>query len=602
VEQGATKRAIDAAVLLLLVQPATLLLGGVLQVGVDCASVVNVYDVRLVNYFLEWGMRAMSGLAQAQLWSPPFFFPDPGALAFSETFLSGVLFYAPFRHAGLSPNASLLAFQVLQLALSPCVAYLCARRLGFSWLPAAVGGLISGWAWVRFHQLSHIQFAAGWVIPLFFALVWLALEEKRPLLLAAAAWVFAWTWFVCVYLCWFLIFVGCGVALLATLAAPKATLQTLVVFSRSGSLRERVAAVVLLSTAIALVGWGVWHYWVYLDARATGAEEALIYAPQRPAWFQPDARNLLWGRFHGHFPSETEAPWEKQLYLGWLLLGCVLICGIWALRPIPGEGEQARLRRITLGSIAWLVPIIIEVFSLHQGRLRWMDTVLAFLYKYIPGMQAIRAPGRIALVLLPLCALAGVVLLQRLWIWGASGKVLSALLGALLVAENLPPSPPIVNRCEIDRPWTELKQPLCSEARLRDAGALLFLPMEASSFDRIFGQVPAMHLALQCGIPTLNGYSGRTGATAEPLMHPTAPGLACEPLQRALDSAGDRTGNGTLIWLEKRGPLGPPSWTEEELRACLGSCYDGNEQRLELPSVAGSLIWVPRGRACHARQ
>ena len=141
-----------------------------LPVGAACAALHGLIDVRFVGYVLEWGYLHLQGATgpEATLWSPPFFYPVRHVLAYSDNFISGYIFYFPLRWIGLAPAPALFAFHLLQRALTPVVAYLCLRALRLSRWPALVGAAVFSWGWVRYFHYGHIQFAAGYPIPLFF--------------------------------------------------------------------------------------------------------------------------------------------------------------------------------------------------------------------------------------------------------------------------------------------------------------------------------------------------------------------------------------------------------------------------------------------------
>jgi len=197
----------DAVAVLLLPLPAVILTIRLRARGLSCGVIVNPLDVRLINYLLEWGYQHLLRVQfpNTGLWSPPFFYPTTHALGYSDTFISSYPFYFAGRILGASPAAALLAYQLLQLALTAVVAYLCARWIGLARLPSFLCAQCFAWGWPRYNQLAHLQFASGWVVPLFYASLYLAWRQRRPWLLALAAWTVCAAFYTSVYVAYFLL-------------------------------------------------------------------------------------------------------------------------------------------------------------------------------------------------------------------------------------------------------------------------------------------------------------------------------------------------------------------------------------------------------------
>src|SRR5262249_61731852 len=62
-------------------------------------------DARLVNYLLEHGYRWLQRERHHEdLWSPPFFYPEPNVGAYSDILLTVGPFYWPWRGLGAAPG------------------------------------------------------------------------------------------------------------------------------------------------------------------------------------------------------------------------------------------------------------------------------------------------------------------------------------------------------------------------------------------------------------------------------------------------------------------------------------------------------------------
>ena len=168
-----------------------------------------------------------------------------------------------------------------------------------------------------------------------------------------------------------------------------------------------------------------------------------------------------------------------------------------------------------------------------------------------------------------LSTLLGAVATEKVW---RRQRALGALLGAALVMEVLPPLPPVADRCEADRPWKALEPPLCAKARTHGARTLFFVPGELISLDRIFNQVPEMTLALDCGLNTVNGYTGRFAPLMVPVQNADPSHFACPAARNVLSAAMRSSGSGALIYVEKEGPLGTPGYPVDDVAECFRSC------------------------------
>jgi hypothetical protein len=171
------------------------------------------------------------------------------------------------------------------------------------------------------------------------------------------------------------------------------------------------------------------------------------------------------------------------------------------------------------------------------------------------------------------------------------------VLAAGLVLEATPPLPPIADRCQADRPWRALEPALCRVSRDQSAGTLLFLPMDEISFDRIFDQVPEMILALDCGVATINGYTGKEPPAVAPLLHSDPAHFNCAAARSAVEAAAAHSGKNTLVYLEEAGPLGPPAYPPASVADCFSSCLAG-QNSLAVEGRKGRVLVLDHARKC----
>jgi len=570
-------------------------------------------DVRLANYLLEWGYQYLGGSALSDsIWSPPLFFPEPNVLAYSDTLFTAYPFYFAARSLGASPHASLLFFQVVQLWLTPLVGYACARWLGLGRLAAFTCAATFGWSWARYFQTEHVQFAMGSLVPLYFALCYRGICDRRAAWLGAALWTFVAAFFLSVYIACFLA-VLTAIMSAAVALSRRRTLRRdlralgsgLAAASRRGELAATCGAALV---AIALLAWGADHY--RAAARALGGadpQDAITYGASLRGWLRPAPGNLVWGGFADSIPPDATAPWEKHSYIGWAaLLVClltpVLLSRRNASRWIRSRSGAPLVDRSTLVGAALVVPFVILFISDHPQHLDWLELPMRWVRGHVPGANAIRASGRICLVLSFLSSFVAATWVQLL---AGAPRRLAALgsgaLAALLVLENLAPTPPVADRCPDDRPWQEISAPICELARSRGAGTAVFLPAELTSLERIFSQVPAATLALGCGLRSVNGYVGHLPPRLQPIFAADPAVLPCDALAQALDAAQARLREPALIYVEEQGPLGAPQYGVGAVPECLRSCIADPTPAPIAGGTRSGVAWTTDpGRRCAA--
>ncbi len=586
------KRLGDAAAILLLLVPAAILAVRLQTRGFSCGVIVNPFDVRLINYLLEWGYQHLlrGRFPGTGLWSPPFFYPTPGVLGYSDTFISSYPFYFAARLLGASPAASVIAYQLLQLALTAVVTYLCARWIGLSRLAAFVAAQCFAWGWPRYNQLAHLQFASGWFVPLFYASLYLAWRQRRPWLLVLAAWTVCAAFYTSAYIAYFLLLTCAIAAALVALQLHREPIElarALLEQIRSWP-RSRVALfAAMLAAPLLLMALGAREYRLVLGADST--QDALTYQASIWSWIRPERDGLVWNRLADAFPADPIAPWEKQFFLGWAALACTVLV---IVRRRSSEGPLPRAALRAAGGTVLLCILLVSHFPLRP--LNW--PFLAAL-KLLPGFAAVRASGRIALVLsaMTACVAAAVVDDLRRVRPFVAGVAL-----ALLLLESSTPIPALADRCEAERPWKALAQPICRVAQESGAGTLLFLPMESISFDRIFAQVPAMTVALDCGLSTINGYTGREAPQIAPLLHGNPSRFDCQVARRAVDEAHRASGKGAVIYLEQSGPLGEPGYPPAEVASCFLACLSRTTP-IEVQGRRGEAFSIAATGSCSSK-
>jgi len=335
-------------------------------------------DPRLNLYFVSWIAHLLERGDLAGLWSPPFFHPTEGALAFSDHLIGpGVATWL----LGLVGVGRVTAFNLLFLAsfvLTGVVAFAVFRRLGLALWSALLGGWFVAFSQLRWDEISHYQVLRAQWIP---AVLWcfdrlLAAPGGRR----AAA-------FLVVYL----LHVSGGTYLAYMIHLPLVVVavvrlrehgwRSLLAGRRTAWLGgAAVGAVALLAPFVAgyVAEWGSATIGRQLrEVRAAGATVASFATPSDGA----AVREL--------------APFPDYAGRGALFPGGVLLAGVaaWvaARRPSAAAGRspgRVALAVVALGAVGWAL-MLADAFTLHQREAGWLAAL---------GLRRYNGPRALAVV------------------------------------------------------------------------------------------------------------------------------------------------------------------------------------------------------------
>lgn len=569
-------RWVDLLALAALSIPSVLIALRSLEVGVGCAALQGPLDARFVGYILEWGFLHLQGsiAPEASLWSPPFFFPVPNILAYSENLIAGYPTYFLLRWSGFQPAVALFLFHLLHRALTPLISYLCLRAFRLGRWPALIGAAIFSWGWVRFFHYGHIQFAAGYPIPLFFTALYFAFHRRRPWALVLASWTFLFTWYFSLYTA---IFLALGTVFLAVVGlllpgGRPEIIRSGRYYLRNGKTHPRQALAIVLCCLIAgalLVPSALAYLDVHQQFGAASETEVRIYWGNFASWFRPPPQHTLLGDIYSLFPAESGAKWEKKAFLGWLGLAGLLLPLIGLL--IRGKGIYLLWPR-SLVKVSGAGAAIILIFSSYGGT--WAEAPFWFLHDHFPGLSGLRAPTRVAFIVSWFVTICVAAHLDHLLRRGSGARWLALGFGLILLAENIAPLPRIADRCKDERIWKRTERHLCPQIPKNEVGTLLFLPANIHSVDRIVQNSLAMQLSLTCDLNVVNGYSGRRPKLIAPLLGSSHREFPCQAVRKILDQAHQATGKGVLLFVDRKPPLGPPGYPTSTIETCLDSCLE----------------------------
>lgn len=446
-------------------------------------------DTRFVHYLLEHALRWTLGQPlHSSYWSPPFFAPTTGHLAWSENMAGAAWVYFPFR-LFLEPHSAFQAWGLACGALNFASAYLLLRRgFKFSVIGSSVGAALFAFSAVRINQTMHWQLFPHFYTPVaayaacrLVEASQLSPRQRVGYLALFAAMAVAQLW-ASIYLGWFLIFIfAVGLALGLGWEKPRRELLFLV---KSHPLALVVTAAVSL---LVLYPMG----WRYLEvAKQFGGrpmEEALTMLPMPTTWLHMGHDSWMWG-WLAKLDVFRRIPMEHEQR-----------CGFGIVATLLAAATFVHLRRdAKLIFVGVLLLILLATTTLYSsdGFTPWR-----IVHAYFPGAQAIRAVARMAIVYMLGISIGVAAALT--WLAGQQKLKVAVLpLGALLVFEqgyNTPGFSKELNRHDIAAVQAAI-----------EPGCEVFLMSPVQGYGPYWKyQLDAMWAAMMAGVPTLNGYSGQ---------------------------------------------------------------------------------------------
>jgi hypothetical protein len=459
----------------------------------------DIGDPYLNLWILGWGLHAWTtdpgSVLSGRVFDANIFFPAEGTLAYSDHFLLQALALSPVY--GLTHDAVLCynLLLLLSIAISGFAMHVFVRAVaGLEWGAYAAGLAWACWPFRTAHFL-HIQLQAMYFMPL--ALLFLhRVVARRRLRDALMLAVFAALQIISS------IYYGLMTAIVLVVAGVMLPVATGQWRSLRLGLRLAIAAIV----AIALSAPLLLPYARSQQDEGFGRTlfEATNHSASLQAYTQVPPVNLIYGRT-GLLDPRSPAPGqpdrrhvEHQLFPGFILIALAIVGAI--------RNWRSDARPLVLSSVA--LAVVGVVLSLGPEGLRGF---YAWLHDHVFGFQAIRAPGRFAVI-----AMLGVAALAALGMrslvaraeartfmfsrWPAPAFAAACTIAGLCLEYanaplNLAAAPPL---------RTEIGQWLANEPT---PGAVVHLPITAD-----IENTPFMVQSLEHWRPIVNGYSGQRPA------------------------------------------------------------------------------------------
>ena len=462
-------------------------------------------DPLLTCYFLEHELRVVEHRDHlGTFWSPPFFYPAPNVLAYSETMMGVLPVYALLR-LRWDPCTSSQLLLIVMCVLDYAAMLLVLRQMGVGPPLAALGAFFFAFGAPRVGQVGHLQLFLIFYVPLSLWALWRLVAAPSRGRLALLLLLLYLQMLSVIYVGWFLL-------LTFGLAVPQ-----LLCWDREG--RRRLAAFwraapwfIVLSVA----SWAAAQYVVlrpYMAAKAALGERSwddVLPSLVRPEWWFAAMPGSTYQWLLPDYPRGSSGSWELYLFPGLVPIALGVASAVYTLRL-----SREERRRQALLVTCWTTAIALAVVSLVVPRLAFDGLRLGqvepgvslwwLVYRWVPGAGAIRAVDRISILIFALGAVAAC--------WGADAalrrsrlrpRARAALLAALLVAgvaEQRIESPPAFEKQHF------FDRVAAVRASIPRGCHLLYLAMQPGA-NYVVTQQVAMWAGLDARVPVVNGFSG----------------------------------------------------------------------------------------------
>lgn len=458
-------------------------------------------DARFNNLVLEHNHHFLSRQWPGTYWDLPWmFYPFEKGLALSDIMTGNAVIYSPLRWLGLDPIEAYQGWFVLCSLLNFGSFLVLMRVARISWWPSLVGAFLFAFSLPRNGFLMHAQLLPQFPTILSLACFLKYTQEpetapKRALWLLLAAFGFAFQFWAGFYLWWFFFF-GILLALFFAAFQPR-LMKPLIGDIVSHPLRWVSAGALALAM---LVPFAL-EYVAMQNLMGRREYSGIIqYLPKAKAYLYPTADSY----FYAHlFHQNSSLSHETRMFLGFGVLGAMF------LSPLVAWFERRR-REVDTPAINWRVALIcfllmaavIDLSLLRDsGYSLWQ-----YVYTFIPGAGALRAVGRIVILLLIPGSILVAYCLNSLHLRRSRwALVISAALGIAIIVEQSG-----TNQYAFSRPEHEAR--IAKVATLyekeRESGKECELFYFKDAGPRASTHIDAMWYSLAHEVPTVNGYSG----------------------------------------------------------------------------------------------
>jgi hypothetical protein len=454
-------------------------------------------DARFNMYVLEHGHRWLMRLDQS-FWSAPFFYPAQNVIAYSDNHLGSLLAYSLFRILGANRETAFQLWAITIFLLNYFVTYAVVQRQKFSQIGAIVCAYLFTFSMIMAAQMSHLQLAPRFMVPVAFWMIARFLETGSTKHLSLSLAACAFQVYLGIYIGYFLLI--SLIPFLALMILLKRRWTAIRFFfirvGIPGLLRRGLAyACSGLAFGAVLLPIAVPYYQAQQEIGGRSWEELVPLLPRWQSYlYAPES--ILWGRILRFGDGLTMAH-EHALFFGFLpLVGIFLFVFLIWNRKATFTGSEVGIAM--LGAL-----LVLVVFTFYFSGFSFYR----FAWTFLPGAGGIRGVTRIALVLVYFVAfVSGSVatyIVDHLetaygswssWLWGIGVLTMISLEQVSAV--------PSMSKSECTERIDRLT------ARIDSSGRKVLWVCYQSNEPSIFEQLDAMLAGQDLGLNVVNGYSG----------------------------------------------------------------------------------------------
>jgi hypothetical protein len=488
----------------------------VLEFGRAVPATGHLNDARLQAFLLGWDWQALCS-APLGIFDPPIFHPEPGALTYMDHLVGETLLSSPFLAASGSVAPAYNFLVLFSFVASAWAVYRLTRLLGVSRTAAFLAGFLFAFSPYRFGSLDMLNVLQTQFLPfgLFFGIRFSTRHRARDLWALAGVFVaqvyFGW------YYTFYLILVLC---LLLAHALARGGLAIRRLFALDVLLAAGAALILALPVVVPYVEQGL-----ATPSYRRSLAEAETYSAT-PFEYLRVNRRALNSRWHPSAAAD-HSYWPGVVTVGLAAAG---IAGLWRRRGAAVAG----------GGYFLLLSVVAFVLSLGPylraaGR-RVLEIPLPYaaLHSFLPGWASMRAPGRLASVVLLALVVLAALGYDRLRARTAGTRPMAwrTAAGALFLVAIVSAwqHPPIF----LELPTAATLPPVYAWlARQPEATPLVEIPVAADERNESETDILRQYYVLYHGKPRLDGASG----FVSPQYRAFRAALRAFPADAALDEA-----------------------------------------------------------------
>jgi hypothetical protein len=458
-------------------------------------------DNRLNNYILEQGYSYLRGRVDS-FWNAPFYYPTPGVTAYSDAHLGMLPLYSLLRLFGLSPERAFQGWFVIPFVLNFVAAAWALRRLGANSAGIATGAFLFAFGLPVSGQFGHAQLLPRFLVPLAVVFAWEFLRSPRTSLLAACCACVVYQVYVSIYIGYFLVLLLTS-GLIVSVIRFGSQLPKERLFRPGRKVWLSRLAVIAISF-IALIPLGIAHG---REVSGVSGDDVRKMAPSPLSWITPPVMSIAAPLLMDeHSPPEV----ERRVFPGFIALLAAAV-GLFAAIRLRSFGNWSS----AVGVAAWSALLLMLFVTAFDGMWLYRPIVM------MPGGTAIRAVGRIVLVLLFPFAVAIAGCSDAVVHWSARfGKTGTALVAALSLAIVSADQWLSSTDGERSSAWGGERTPLAEIVASQDSikaqiekhpnPTLVYVfPTGRDKWPhQVFLQLETMRASQDLGIPCVNGFSG----------------------------------------------------------------------------------------------